>query len=88
MELCSKKMAIITTSIYVVGVFYTIGLVLSPESESLSGVPAIILTLPWSLLLMSIFNLISPAMGTDQVGLLIVCFCAFLNAVIIYRLFR
>lgn len=88
LRLRSKKLAIIVTSIYILGVLHAIGLILSPQAESLSGIPAILLTLPWSMLLLSILNLISPAMGTTEIGLLVVCSGAILNAMIIYRIFR
>jgi len=88
MKLRSKKMAIIMASIYVVVVFHAMGFTLSPESGSLSAVPAMYLTLPWSLFLMTILYLISPATGTIEVALFVFCLCALLNAMIIYRLFR
>ena len=88
MRLRSKKLAVIVVLIYVLGVLHAIGLILSPQAESLSGIPAILLTLPWSMILMSILrNFIPPAM-VSTAGLLIVCSGAILNAMIIYRIFR
>ena len=73
------KLPMILTIIYLILVVLSIIPIFTGD-DALSGILAIMLTLPWS----SIFSSLLPGSGSVAIGLLIVAVGAAINAAIIY----
>ena len=78
-----QKLPIILTAIYLILVLLSIIPIFTGE-DALSGIFAIVLTVPWS----SLFSNLLPGGGSVTAGLLLVAVGAAINAAIIYFVSR
>ena len=78
-----RKLPIILTAIYLILVLLAIIPIFTGD-DALSGIFAIVLTVPWS----SILSSLLPGSGSVAVGLLVVLIGAAINASIIYFVSR
>jgi len=78
-----RKIPTIVTAVYLILVLLSIIPIFTGD-DALSGIFAIVLTVPWS----SILSSLLPGSGSVAVGLLVVAVGAVINAAIIYFVLR
>ncbi|GIK43639.1 MAG: hypothetical protein BroJett011_74720 [Chloroflexota bacterium] len=78
-----RKLPVILTAVYLTLVLLSI-IPIFTSNDALSGIFAIVLTIPWS----SILSNLLPGSGSVAVGLLVVAIGAAINAAIIYFVLR